>query len=98
MKIQNTQKLMVLALIATAAASTGCSMVAGKSGGTSAASVSGDTSGGGGTTTTTGGGTVTAVSNSVGTTVPMFDQIPGRIMAALTLPATTASPTPTSLV
>jgi hypothetical protein len=92
MKTLNTHKLATLALGACAAAITGCSMLSPTSPGGKAASVATTTTTG--TTTTT----TTTTSNSVSTTVPTADVIPGRIMAALTLPATTATPTPAPLV
>jgi hypothetical protein len=100
----------VLVVITFAAAMTGCSLIsAGSGSGSSSASgsASNQTSGvgttGTTTTTTTTGGTTTTTtspsgSTSVSTTVPMFDNIPGRIQNALTLPATTATPSPVPLV
>ena len=52
-----------------------------------------------GTTSTTGTGTTTTPAViQYSTTVPTADVIPGRIKNALTLPATTATPAPVSLV
>lgn len=93
MKAYNTRKLVVLAGVAYAVMVTGCSIVPGAGSGNGSATVSGINNG---NNNNNGGGG--GSSNSISTTVPTVDVIPARIANALTLPATTASPSPSPLV
>jgi hypothetical protein len=92
-------------VIACAATFTGCSLVQGPNAasgnGTAGAAPnqnSGTAGAGGDSSPTSPAGTVPVTAGLISTSVPMFDVIPGRIENALTLPATTASPSPSPLV
>jgi hypothetical protein len=96
MKTLKIEKLVMLAIVAYSAGSTGCSMMPG--GNNPGVAASGGSSTGSNETTS---GTTTAGTTAVtsfSTTAANADNVTGRILNALTLPATTATPTPTSLV
>ena len=105
MKAPNTRKLLVLTVVAYVAASPGCSMVGQKLGLDENVSKTASTSSAvttGGSVNTGSPGSTTGVtssgSDSVSTTVANVDNVSTRIQNALTLPATTASPSPVPLV